>query len=70
MASSNSQHVQLRCGSCTQQQSLQHAQSLQHTDGCLSYAGDDGDIPDALKQYVDGSAQLPVKTYFIGGYGK
>lgn len=33
-------------------------------------ASDDGDIPEALKKYVDGSAQLPVKTYFIGGYGK
>lgn len=33
-------------------------------------AGDDGGIPQALKKYVDGSAQLPVKTYFIGGYGE
>lgn len=36
----------------------------------LPHAGDDGDIPEALKKYVDGSAQLPVKTYFIGGYGE
>jgi hypothetical protein len=35
----------------------------------LLCAGDDGDIPKALEKYVDGSAQLPVKTYFIGGYG-
>jgi len=33
-------------------------------------AGDDGGIPQALKKYVDGSAQLPVNTYFIGGYGE
>jgi hypothetical protein len=33
-------------------------------------AGDDADIPEQLKQYVDGSAQLPVKTYFLGGYGE
>jgi hypothetical protein len=33
-------------------------------------AGDGGDIPEQLKQFVDGSAQLPVKTYFLGGYGE
>jgi hypothetical protein len=36
----------------------------------LLLAGDGGDIPEQLKQYVDGSAQLPVKTYFLGGYGE
>uniref|UniRef100_A0A383W3L9 RRM domain-containing protein n=1 Tax=Tetradesmus obliquus TaxID=3088 RepID=A0A383W3L9_TETOB len=32
--------------------------------------GDGGDIPEQLRQFVDGSAQLPVKTYFLGGYGQ
>lgn len=36
----------------------------------LPHAGDDGDVPEVLKKFVDGSAQLPVKTYFIGGYGE
>jgi hypothetical protein len=36
----------------------------------LLLAGDGGDIPEQLRQYVDGSAQLPVKTYFLGGYGE
>lgn len=33
-------------------------------------AGDDGDVPKALQAYVEGTAQLPVPAYFVGGYGE
>lgn len=32
--------------------------------------GNDGDVPAHLALYIDGTASLPVQTWFIGGYGK
>jgi hypothetical protein len=35
----------------------------------LLFADDGGDVPDTLLPFVTGEQQLPVRTYFIGGYG-